>query len=168
MLFVDIVDEENSNIEALRKSGANGNCISQKLTDELKMVYDNKEMASSDGKSFSILGNVKLRIRFEVSGKEERSMEPSEFKVLGPDWTGPDLIIDTCNSLLKFRIRSEKRECSLYHWPFFLIYNQHISDPIESELSGTLFICFIGTNALNFNVRSGDHQSEDITQISAQ
>ena len=60
-------------------------------------------------------------------------MEPSEFKVLGSDWTGPDLIIDTCNSLLKFRIRSEKRECSLYHWPFFLIYNQHISDPNFQE-----------------------------------
>jgi hypothetical protein len=173
MLFVDIVDEENSHIEALRKSGANGNCITQKLTDELKMVYD-KEMASSDGKSFSILGNVKLRIRFEVSRKEERSMEPSEFKVLGPDWTGPDLIIDTCNSLLKFRIRCEKRECSLYHRPFFLIYSQHISDPIETEFSGTLNICYIGTNSLNFKVWSGeiplgsDQQSEDITQISAQ
>jgi hypothetical protein len=43
MLFVDIVDEENSHTEVLKKSGANGNCISQKLTDELKMVYD-KEM----------------------------------------------------------------------------------------------------------------------------
>src|ERR1051325_2074125 len=164
MLFLDIVDEENSHIETLRKSGANGNCISQKLTDELKMVYD-KDMASPDGKSFSILGNVKLRIRFEVSGKEERSMEPSEFKVLGSDWTGPDLIIDTCNSLLKFRIRSEKRECGLYHWPFFLLYSQHISDPIESEFSGTLIIYYSRTNS---RFRSEDHQSEDITQISAQ
>ncbi|CAI2174061.1 2718_t:CDS:2 [Funneliformis geosporum] len=112
MLFLDIVDEENSHIEALRKSGANGNCISQKLTDELKMVY-NKEMVSSDGKSFSILGNVKLRIRFEVSGKEERSMEPSEFKVLGSNWTGPDLIIDT-SSTYQIRLNPNFQEPCLF------------------------------------------------------
>jgi hypothetical protein len=92
MVFVNCVVEENIPIEASINTSADVNCISQKHIGELGIAYhdENNSIKTPDA-TYSTIGKVDLHIGFN-DGKEHKST-PGEFKVVGPDWPGPDLIL---------------------------------------------------------------------------
>ena len=93
MVFVNCVVKEIFPIEALIDTWANINCISQKHIGELGITYHDKSNSiETPDASYSTLGKVNLHIGFN-DGEKHKST-PSEFIVIGPDWPGPDLILE--------------------------------------------------------------------------
>ena len=62
-----------------------------KNVDGMEMAYEKDDSNPRVNGSYSTLGKVNLNITFNDS-KNHKSI-PIEFKVLGPDWSGPDLIL---------------------------------------------------------------------------
>ena len=92
MIVINCAVKKNIPIEASIDTGADVNCISQKHIDELEITYHDKSnsIETSDASYFT-LGKVNLHISFNDSEKHKTIL--SEFIVLGPDWSGPNLIL---------------------------------------------------------------------------
>ena len=92
MIVINCAVEKNIPIEASIDTGADVNCINQKHIGELGITYHDKSNSIETPDAFySTLGKVNLHISFNDSEKHKTIL--SEFIVLGPDWSGPNLIL---------------------------------------------------------------------------